>query len=115
MKLLAAFALALVAAACTDTTTVYGAWSDESVAGGCHPFLWDSAARIAISDTQGQIVSEEFDCDELGFSLEIPIDVTHIRVTGSDPQGGHFEQDHDVVDGYVDVGHVRFWQDSQPD
>lgn len=119
MKLIVATLLAAIATAaggCTETTTVYGIWREgDLVAGACRPFLWDTDAHIEIFDTQHRIANDDVDCDELNFSLEIPIDVTHIRVTATDPRGSHWEKELDVTDGFVDVGVILFSQDTQPD
>jgi hypothetical protein len=118
MKHLTAFALAALAttaSACTDTTMVWGDWRDDiSTAGSCHPGLFVDDAHVQIFDRQNLIASDDSSCDELGFSLEIPIDVTHVRVTAVDGWGAHWEKEFDV-DGSLYVGVVWFEQDTQPD
>lgn len=116
MKLLAALALATTASACIETTTVHGSWRDgQSVAGACHTGLFTTHAQVQIFDTQELVASDEVDCDELGFSLEIPADITHVRVTATDPQGGHRDKELDIESSYLDVGLASFDQTIQPD
>ncbi len=120
MKLFAPFALAalaMTAGACTDTTTVYGSWRDGDAAGACHTGFFVTDAHVQIFDTDsGHIVAnEEIDCDELGFALEVPLETMHVRVTATDPWGGHYDKELAVVDGFVDCGVIYFAQDTQPD
>ena len=116
MKLLALAALAMTASACTDTTTVSGDWRmAEGGAGSCRPFLWSNEAHVQISDGLTLIASEDADCDDLGFSTEIPVDVTHVRVTATDPWGGYWENSFDIHDGYLYVGVILFTHDDSGD
>ncbi|MEO6772080.1 MAG: hypothetical protein ABI467_03550 [Kofleriaceae bacterium] len=118
MKLPALCTLAALAmtGACTDTTTVSGSWRDgQSVAGACHTGLFTSTAHVEIFDPGHLVASDSFDCAELGFSLEIPVDVTHVRVTAADPWGGSYDEEFVITDRFLDVGLISFAQDTQPD
>jgi hypothetical protein len=114
MKLLAGVALAalaMTAGACTDTTTVWGDWrADQHAAGSCQAFLFGADAHVQISDGRSLSVSEDVDCDDLGFSAEIPIDVTHVRVTATDASCGFWENSFDLDPdlGYIYVGVILF-------
>ncbi|MBL0218225.1 MAG: hypothetical protein IPQ07_30630 [Myxococcales bacterium] len=111
---LALAALAMATSACVDTTTVTGSWrADEFTAGACHTWL-ASDVHVQIFDTSS-VVEDYVGCDELGFSLEIPIDATHVRVSAVDPTGGHWDKSFDIQDGYLNVGTIWFAQDIQPD
>ncbi len=115
MKLLALLLAVVAATGCIDSNTVYGDWSDDtSAAGSCRTGVFVTDARVEVFDTTGQIAAGNFDCDELGFSLEIPAHVTHVRVTAVDAWGSHWEEEVDV-DGSAYVGTVWFAQDPQPD
>ncbi len=117
MKLLALAALAMTAGACTDTTTVYGSWrADSSAAGSCQTFLFATDVHVTIyNEVGGQIASEDAACDDLGFTAEIPVDVTRVRVTATDPWSGTWEHSFDIVDGYLDVGTILFDHGSSGD
>jgi len=115
MKLLALALLAMSTGACVETNTVFGSWSDdEHRAGSCHSGLFAADAHVEVFDGLTLVASDDFDCDDLGFSLEIPLDVTAINVTAEDAWGGHWDHEYDV-DGNVSVGTVYFAQDTQPD
>lgn len=115
MKLLALLFVAFAATGCLDTNFVYGDWTDDaSTAGSCRTGLFVSDARVEVFDTTGRIAAGNFDCDELGFSLDIPTTVTQVRVTAVDAWGGHWERELDI-DGNAYVGTVWFAQDPQPD
>ena len=90
---------------------MYGDWrADQHAAGSCQTFLFGTDAHVQISDGLSLIVSEDADCDDLGFSAEIPLDVTHIRVTATDAGGGSWENSFDLDPdlGYIYVGVILF-------
>lgn len=101
-------ALAVASSACEETTTVWGDWRSGQDAGACRPALFSDKVMVKVASNGTVVASDEVPCDDLGFSLDIPADVTHVHVTAVDAWGGTWDKEFDVTGGYLYVGVILF-------